>query len=73
MKNLYDLLMSLKHSGGGGGENEEDAMLAKKPLGGWSCMSCEKNLVNLQGQLADYNPWKGLPFKDPQERIAKVR
>ena len=28
-------------------ENEEDAMFARKPLGGWSCASCEKNLVNL--------------------------
>jgi hypothetical protein len=27
--------------------HEEDAMFAKKPLGGWSCASCEKNLVNL--------------------------
>jgi hypothetical protein len=35
-------------------ENEEDAMFAKKPLGGWSCASCEKNLVNLQGHLADF-------------------
>lgn len=26
---------------------EDDAMFAKKPLGGWSCASCEKNIVNL--------------------------
>ena len=47
MKNLYDLLMSLKNSGNN--LNEEDAMFAKKPLGGWSCASCEKNLTNLHG------------------------
>ena len=27
--------------------HEDDAMFAKKPLGGWSCASCEKNLINL--------------------------
>mmetsp|Transcript_40894 Transcript_40894/g.39469 ORF Transcript_40894/g.39469 Transcript_40894/m.39469 type:complete len:97 (+) Transcript_40894:572-862(+) len=47
LKNLYELLMSLKQ--GGGSDNEEDAMIAKKPLGGWSCISCEKNIVNLHG------------------------
>jgi len=37
LKNLYDLLMSLKpHTS----EHEDDAMFAKKPLGGWSCASC---------------------------------
>ena len=25
----------------------DNAMLSKKPLGGWSCASCEKNLTNL--------------------------
>ena len=47
-------------------------MFAKKPLGGWSCASCEKNLINLQGQQAEYNPWGRLPLKDPNERISKV-
>lgn len=32
-------------------ENEiNEAMLQKKPLGGWSCASCQKNLVNISGQ-----------------------
>jgi hypothetical protein len=30
-------------------ENEDDAMFTKKPLGGVSCASCEKNIVNLEG------------------------
>ena len=61
MKNLYDLLLQLKTGAGSGGgslgltgtnflpgmDSEDDAMIAKKPLGGWSCISCEKNLVNL--------------------------
>lgn len=35
LKNLYELLMSRGH-----GDNEDDAMFTKKPLGGMSCASC---------------------------------
>lgn len=69
LKDLQDYIMSLKLSSH---ENEDDAMFAKKPLGGWSCASCEKNLVNLQGNIAEYQPWNKLPFKEPSDRIAKV-
>lgn len=31
-----------------------EAMIAKKPLGNWSCISCQKNLTNMNGQLSDY-------------------
>jgi hypothetical protein len=30
-------------------DHEDDAMFTKKPLGGISCASCEKNIVNLEG------------------------
>jgi hypothetical protein len=46
-------------------------MFAKKPLGGWSCASCERNLINLHGQMADFLAWKKLPFREPNERIAR--
>jgi len=55
-----------------GGGSDDEAMFAKKPLGGWSCASCEKNLINLHGHIADYQPWSKLPFKEPHERLAKV-
>lgn len=35
--------MSRGHSN----ENEDDAMFTKKPLGGMSCASCEKDIINL--------------------------
>ena len=70
LKNLYDLFMSSRSHGV---ENEDDAMFTKKPLGGMSCASCEKNIVNLHGHKADYLPWNRFPFRDPSERIAKVR
>jgi len=47
-------------------------MFARKPLGGWSCASCERNITNLSGHMADYQAWKKLPFREPGERIAKV-
>jgi len=47
-------------------------MLAKKPLGGWSCASCEKNLINLSGQINENLAWNRLPYRDPNERLAKV-
>lgn len=36
IKNLFDLIMNQQ---GHGGKGEDDAMFAKKPLGGWSCAS----------------------------------
>lgn len=39
---------------GGKHPSEEDAMFTKKPLGGLSCASCERNITNLQGIMADY-------------------
>lgn len=41
-------------AGSFGGHNEEDAMFTKKPLGGLSCASCERNIQNLYGQIAEY-------------------
>lgn len=66
IKNLFDLLMNQE-----GRHGEDDAMFAKKPLGGWSCASCAKDLVNLQGMQADYVPWSRWPLRDPNERLAK--
>ena len=47
-------------------------MFARKPLGGWSCASCEKGLINLYGLMAEYYPWNRFPLRDPQDRIARV-
>jgi hypothetical protein len=53
-------------------EHEDDAMFTKKPLGGMSCASCEKDIINLYGKKADYLPWNKFPLRDPSERIARV-
>lgn len=64
VKNLYDLYMSK-----GQGDQNDDGMFIKK---GYSCASCEKDLVNLYGKKVDFMPWSKLPFRDPSERIARV-
>ena len=47
MKSIYELIMTKGSPGHNG--NEDDAMFTKKPLGGMSCASCERNIVNLSG------------------------
>jgi len=68
LKNMYDLFMSKNGENG----KEDDAMFTKKPLGGTSCASCAKDVVDLYGKRVDYQPWGKLPFRDPSEIIARV-
>lgn len=67
LKNMYDLFMNKGHH-----DNEDDAMFTVKPLGGTSCASCAKDVVDMYGKRVDYLPWGKLPFRDPSERIARV-
>ena len=50
----------------------DEAMLARKPLGGWSCASCQKELEKLMGKVAPYQPWNKMPYRDPADRIARA-
>ena len=51
-------------------EPEEDTgMFTKKPLA--NCASCEKNITNLLVNGADHQNWNRLPFREPNERIAR--
>jgi len=51
---------------------EEDIMFAKKPLQGWSCASCDKDIFNLQMRPGEFHPWSKLPYRDPSDRISRV-
>jgi transposase-like protein len=46
----------------------DDAVLAKKPLEGWKCATCDKNLVNMIGMPAEHYTWNRMPKKNG-ERI----
>lgn len=52
LKNLLELFMNRT-----GNPDEDNAMFSKKPLGGFSCASCEKNLINLNGKPPEYHTW----------------
>ena len=67
LKNLLDVFMQKQNN-----PDEENAMFSKKPLGGFSCASCEKNLINLQNKPPEYFNWNRFPMRDPAERIAKL-
>ena len=69
LQNVYNIVLTRC---GGGGDQEEDAMFMKKPLKGLSCASCEKGLENMYGKRVEFMAWNKLPFRDPQERIARV-
>lgn len=49
LKNVFEIIMSRYED-----EEATDAMGAKKPLGGWSCISCQKNIPSMASQIADY-------------------
>jgi hypothetical protein len=70
MKQFFEVY--LKNVGNNADESE-DAMLSKKPYGGATCASCERKLVNMQGNAVEFNTWSKFPTRDPNDRIARVR
>ncbi|CDW86127.1 protein kinase domain containing protein [Stylonychia lemnae] len=64
------LLQSMNHGNSNG--EEEDAMFSKRPLLGYSCASCDKDILNLSGRPADFHPWSKMPQRDPTDRISRV-
>ena len=50
-----------------------DPMIAKKPLGGWSCINCSKSISNMHGTMVDFQINKKFPFRDPTNRIGRVQ
>ena len=53
----------------------EGAIFIKKPLGGYSCASCEKDINDLNSlinQQPEYANWNKFPVKESTDRIPKV-
>jgi len=74
MKSMFELLLSsglIKMDGEE--ENEEDALFSKKPLGGFSCASCDKKLSQISLRATSlHSNWKKMPFRDPYDRLPKA-
>ena len=67
MKHLYDIILSKMDE-----MDSQDAMLMKKPLGGYSCVNCSKNLINLSGSMVEHQISGKFPFRDPHDRLNKA-
>ena len=57
IKKVYEMLTRKK-------ANADDALLSKRPLGGYSCASCEKGLVNLEKYPPEFLVWGKFPKGD---------
>lgn len=68
MEDLFSLIQARIANQPGG----DNAILAKKPLGGWSCASCEKNLTNMIKESNEFTAWNRMPFRDPNDKLKKV-
>ncbi len=64
IKKLYEMFDELV-------DHNETAMLSKKPLGGISCASCEKNLINLQGIKSQFLVWGKFPRREGDKALNK--
>lgn len=52
--------------------SNDECMFTKKSVGPVDCASCEKGIVNLNAMRAEHINWNKLPFRELNERIAKV-
>ena len=55
------------------GIDSEKVLLANKRLGGWSCASCTKNLINLSGTKDSYYAWAKLPNNPKAPKLGYSR
>jgi hypothetical protein len=53
------------------GDKSENWLLAKKPLGGHLCASCEAYIGDLHDNT-QYLAWNKYPMRDPNEKFYRV-
>ena len=47
-------------------------LLAKKPLGGYSCAACESNIPDLRDDSHKFIPWNKMPLRDPGDKLYRM-
>lgn len=50
----------------------DEAVLMKRPLMGWKCVNCERDLNNLEGSKAEFYNWRKLPKSISTKKQGKV-
>ena len=68
-KRLKELYEYMQNSGG----SQDDGLLTKRKLGPNACASCDKDLVNLQGQKVDFSAHKKMPQRDANNSMSVAR
>jgi hypothetical protein len=53
-------------------EKGDNWLIAKKPVNGFACASCESYIGDLQDKTSDYLPWNKYPIRDPNEKAYRV-
>ena len=53
-------------------EKGDNWLLAKKPLGGYSCASCENYIGELHDKSESFVPWNKYPMRDANDKAYRV-
>lgn len=73
LKSVFELLISTGVIRLDENEDQEDtAMLMKKPINGFSCASCETKLQNISTKAGLHTNWKKMPARDPLDRLPRA-
>ena len=69
---LKKILNILKRKSEQNQEGDGNWLLAKKPINGYSCASCESYIGELNNNIKKYIPWNRLPYKDSGENMYRM-
>ena len=70
---LKKILFLLKKRNEQGGEGDANSwLLAKKPINGYSCASCESYLGELSNDIKKHVPWNRLPLRESNDTLYRM-
>jgi hypothetical protein len=75
VKNVKYLETEIKHfvevTSKKAADRSDNWLLAKKPLGNFTCASCENYIGDLQDKN-QFVPWNKVPIRDPSDRLYRI-
>jgi len=67
IKKILEMLQSQKPS-----SEAETWLLAKKPINGYACASCESFIGDLREDAHKFIPWNKMPLRDPGDKLYRM-
>ena len=67
IKKILEMLQTQKP-----GSDAETWLLAKKPINGYACASCESFIGDLREDSHKFIPWNKLPLRDPGDKLYRM-